>query len=235
MKKFAGLLVLVSCFSGNAWGQSQGAASARQDTIALRSVVEQFLQVQTAGLPGQASFTIGAIDSRMNLPACAAPEAFLPPGSRVWGKTSVGVRCTAPSPWTVYISATVQVVADYVMTAAPLPQGRQITASDLTSIKGDLAALPATVITDGNQAIGKTLSVSLPAGAPLRSDALKTQQAVQQGQMVKVTTTGPGFKVSTEARALNNAAEGQVTQVRTQSGQMVSGVARMGGIIEVTY
>jgi flagellar basal body P-ring formation protein FlgA len=235
MKKLAGLLVLVSCFSGNAWSQNQAVAVARQDTIALRSVVEQFLQVQTAGLPGQASFAIGAIDSRMNLPACAAPEAFLPPGSRVWGKTSVGVRCTAPSPWTVYISATVQIVSDYVITAAPLPQGRQITASDLTSIKGDLAALPSTIITDGNQAVGKTLSVSLPAGAPLRSDALKTQQAVQQGQMVKVTTTGPGFKVSTEARALNNAAEGQVTQVRTQSGQMVSGVARMGGIIEVTY
>lgn len=235
MKKLAGLLVVVSCFSGNAWAQSQHPAGVRQDTSALRSVVEQFLQVQTTGLPGQTSFTIGAIDSRMNLPACAAPEAFLPPGSRIWGKTSVGVRCTAPSPWTVYVSATVQVLADYVITAAPLPQGRQLTASDLTRIKGDLTALPSTIITDGNQAIGKTLSVSLPAGAPLRSDALKTQQAVQQGQLVKVTTTGPGFQVSAEARALNNAAEGQVTQARTQSGQVVSGVARMGGIIEVTY
>jgi flagellar basal body P-ring formation protein FlgA len=231
MKNALLLLLVATSITGNAWSQ----ATARQDTAALRGVVEHFLQSQTAGLPGQSSFTVGSVDARMNLPACAAAEAFLPPGSRIWGKTSVGVRCTAPSPWTIYVPATVQVIADYVITAAPLAQGRQITAGDITKIKGDLTALPASIITDTSQAIGRTASVSLPAGVPLRADTLKTQQAIQQGQVVKLTTTGPGFQVSAEARALNNASEGQVTQVRTQSGQLVSGTARMGGIVEVTY
>ncbi|NEX62674.1 flagellar basal body P-ring formation chaperone FlgA [Noviherbaspirillum galbum] len=208
---------------------------ARQDLVSLRGVADQFLQSQTAGLPGQASHTLGTIDSRLNLPACPAPEAFLPPGSRLWGKTSIGIRCNAPSNWTIYVPASIQVIAEYVVTAVPLAQGHIVTAGDLTKIKGDLATLPATVITNDAQAIGRSVSASLPAGVPLRSDTLKTQQAIQQGQLIKLTTIGPGFQISSEARALNNATEGQVTQVRTPSGQVISGVAKLGGIVEVTY
>ncbi|HEX7634729.1 MAG TPA: flagellar basal body P-ring formation chaperone FlgA [Noviherbaspirillum sp.] len=208
---------------------------ARQQHAALQQTVEQFLHTQAAGLPGTTSISVGAVDPRLNLPACVAPQAFLPAGSRAWGKTTVGVRCTAPVSWTVYILATVRVHGDYVVAAAPLAQGQSISANDLAKAKGDLTTLPAGVITDAAQAIGRTLSISLPAGAPLRHDVLRAQQAIQQGQMVRVTSTGPGFRVSAEARALNNANDGQVAQARTASGQVISGVARMGGIIEVTY
>nr|WP_291983235.1 flagellar basal body P-ring formation chaperone FlgA [Candidatus Accumulibacter sp. ACC005] len=59
--------------------------------------------------------------------------------------------------------------------------------------------------------------------------------AVQQGQSVKLQSTGAGFSVSNEGKALNNASDGQIAQVRTASGQVVSGVARPGGVVEVTY
>lgn len=210
-------------------------AMPRQQHAALRQAVEQFLHAQAAGLPGNASISVGAIDSRLNLPACATPEAFFPPGSRAWGNTTVGVRCAAPTTWTIYVSATVRVHGAYVAAAAPLAQGQAIAPNNLVTMKGDLTSLPAGVITDPSQAIGRTLSISLPAGVPLRQDSLRAQQAIQQGQTVRVTSSGPGFSVSAEARALNNASEGQVAQARTASGQVVSGVARMGGIIEVVY
>ncbi len=53
--------------------------------------------------------------------------------------------------------------------------------------------------------------------------------------MIKLMSSGPGFQVTTEARALNNAAEGQTAQAKTPGGQLVSGIARAGGILEVTY
>ncbi len=207
----------------------------RQDPAALRQTVEQFLRVQSAGLPGQVHLSVGQVDARSNLPACAAPEAFLPHGSRVWGKTTVGVRCSVPLPWTIYISATVQVFGDYVVVAAPLAQGQLIGPNDIAKVKGDLTTLPGGIITDPSQAVGRTVASSLQAGTPLRNDALRSQQVVQQGQTVRVISAGPGFRVSAEARALNNAAEGQVAQARTSSGQVVSGVAKAGGVVEVTY
>jgi len=69
----------------------------------------------------------------------------------------------------------------------------------------------------------------------MRSDQLVAAWAVQHGQSVKTVTHGAGFSVSSEGKALGNAADGQVVQVRTPSGQTVSGIARSGGIVEIRH
>lgn len=208
---------------------------ARQDLNVLKQTAEQFLRTQATGLPGEVRVTIGSIDPRTKLPACVAPEAFLPASSKAWGKTSVGLRCSAPSRWTIYVQAKVQVHGEYIAAATPLSQGQTISQSDLAKVKGDLTTLPAGVITDVSQAIGRTAATTIALGSPLRQDALRNQQAIQQGQAVRVIVNGAGFSVSSEARALNNANEGQLTQVRTPAGQVVSGIAKLGGIVELTY
>ncbi|MEO7576402.1 MAG: flagellar basal body P-ring formation chaperone FlgA [Massilia sp.] len=215
--------------------QAQQAAPARQDLAALRAVAQDYLQTQTAGLPGQVSVEIGPLDQRMQLAACAAPEAFQQPGARAWGKTTVGVRCAAPSSWTVYIQAKVSVLSDYVAAAVPLAAGQTIEQSQLVLLKGDIAAMPNGIVTDMAQALGRSSLTALPAGLPLRLDALRSKPVVQQGQLVRVVSSGEGFKVSAEARAIANAGEGQVVQVRTPAGTIISGVARQGGLVEVVF
>ena len=210
-------------------------APARQDHGVLRQTASQILTVQAGGLPGQITVTVGAIDPRLNLAACTAPEAFLPNGARAWGKTSVGVRCVAPSPWTVYIPAMVQVQGEYLAAAVPLAQGQTIGPNDVARVSGDLTALPPGIVTEQSQAVGHTLARSVAVGAPLRQDALRSQQAVAQGQVVRLVSSGPGFKVTADGRALANGSDGQVVQVKTQNGQVVSGVARAGGTVEVTF
>jgi flagella basal body P-ring formation protein FlgA len=206
---------------------------ARQDGAALRKLAESYLQAQSAGLPGKVTIRMGAVDPRLSLPACPAPEAFQQPGARPWGKTTVGVRCTAPA-WSMFLQAQVSVVADYVTAAVPLAQGQAIDAGQLTTMQGDLAALPNGIITDMAQAVGRTPAVSLPAGTPLRLDALKSKPVVQQNQAVRIVSRGENFSVSGEGKAIGNAGEGQVVQVRTPRGAIVSGTARNGGIVEVT-
>jgi flagellar basal body P-ring formation protein FlgA len=207
----------------------------RQSQEAIRDTVEQFLQTQTTGLPGQVGIVIGSIDSRLNLPACNALQPFLPNGSRAWGKTTIGVRCTTPSSWTIYVTATVRVQADYLIAAVPLTQGQIIGPNDIARTKGDLTSLPAGVLTDSSQALGRTTINSFAVGTALRHDALRNPLAVQQGQNVRLISIGPGFRISTEARALANASEGQMVQVRTPGGQVVSGIAKAGSIVEVNY
>ena len=212
---------------------AQQAAAPRQDLKALQGVVEQFLKVQGAGLPGTVSVEVRPLDARMSLAACPAPEAFLQPGARAWGNTTVGVRCAAPTAWKVYIQAKVSVQGEYVAAAVPLAQGQPIEQSQLVLMQGDLAALPNGVLTDMAQAVGRSSTVSVQAGAPLRLDGLKSKPVVQQGQAVRVVSTGAGFSVSAEARAIGNASEGQVVQVRTPAGKILSGVAKEGGLVEV--
>ncbi|MFC0166622.1 flagellar basal body P-ring formation chaperone FlgA [Pseudoduganella danionis] len=210
-------------------------ASQRQDPATLRRTVEQFLQVQTAGLPGQVTLSIGAIDPRMQLAACAEPQAFFMAGARAWGKTTVGVRCVAPSPWTIYVQATVTVIGDYVASAVPLAQGQSIDDKQLVTLKGDLTMLPAGIATEAAQVIGRSANISLPAGTPLRLDTLRSKPVVQSGQLVRVITSGNGFSVSSEGRAMSTAGDGQVVQVRTAGGQQISGIAKAGGMVEVAF
>ncbi|MQA20867.1 flagellar basal body P-ring formation chaperone FlgA [Rugamonas rivuli] len=209
--------------------------AAYQDPAALKRSVEQFLQVQSGGLPGQVTVAVGAVDPRMNLAACAEPQAFFMPGARAWGKTTVGVRCATPTAWTVYIQATVTVVGDYIASAAPLAQGQAIEAGQLVTLKGDLTMLPAGIATDMGQVIGRSTNISLPPGTPLRLDTLRSKPVVQSGQLVRLVSSGNGFSVSAEARAMSTAGDGQVVQVKTSGGQQITGIAKAGGLVEVAF
>jgi flagellar basal body P-ring formation protein FlgA len=209
--------------------------SSREESGSIRTAAEQYLRMQTAGLAGTVTITVGQVDPRLRLSACASLESFIPAGSKPWGRTTVGVRCTAPEVWTVYVQATVKVIGEYVAAQSPLAQGQMIGPADLTVVRGDLTSLPAGVVLTPSQAIGRTATVSIPSGAPLRSDALRAYPVVQQGQTVRLVTSGPGFQVSADGKALNTGVDGQVVQARTASGQLISGIAKPGGIVEVGH
>lgn len=211
------------------------ATYARQDPSQVRRAVEEFLAIQTKGLPGTVSFTIGAIDPNNNLAPCPALEAFIAPGARLWGKTSVAVRCRAEGGWSLYVPVHIKLLGEYLVIARPLTQGQIVAREDLATQTGDLAELPSGVLTDPSQAIGRSLTMSVVSGRPLRADMLRQTPALQQGQSVKVVSYGPGFQVATEGKALTNAIDGQVVQVRTASGQTVTGIARHGGSVEIKY
>ena len=222
---------LLGAVAGLSLAMPQVAAAQSQQ---LFSALDSYLRTQTQGLPGKVSYTIGQLDTRTQLSACDAFEPFLPAGNKLWGKATVGVRCLGPSSWTVYVPVQVRVAGDYLIAARTLPAGYVLGADDIVTRSGDLGSLPANIITDEKQAIGKTVRNGFAAGQALRGDLLIAPLAVLQGQTVRTVARGPGFSVSSEGRALNNAAEGQLVQVRTPSGQTVSGVARANGVVEIS-
>ncbi|MCB5187984.1 flagellar basal body P-ring formation protein FlgA [Methylobacillus caricis] len=239
LKQYAGKLVAAFCsltLCSSLLGVTPVyAQTASQDLTLIRQKVEDFLLAQSAGYPGKVSVSAVAIDSRLKLADCASMQMFLPHGSRAWGRTSVGVRCNAPSVWTVYVQANVQVMADYLIAAAPLVQGHIITERDLATNRGDLAKLPPGIFTDSTQAVGMRVGLSLSAGTVLRQEMLRITPVVQQGQKVILSSAGRGFSISAEGTALGNAGEGQRVKVKVANGQVVSGLARQGGQIEVVF
>lgn len=206
-----------------------------QDTDPIRRSVEDFVRIQTRGLPGEVGFTIGPLSASAQKPPCPRPDVSLPKGARLWGRTSVLVECNGSTRWSQYVSVHVRVVGDYLVAGKALTGGQTLGESDFVRQKGDLTELPAGIITDPSQAVGRSLAMPVAAGMPLRSDLMKQVSAVQQGQMVRVVSRGQGFQVASEGQALNNAAEGQVVKVRLPNGQVVSGLARAGGQVDVGY
>lgn len=226
------LLIITVCCS---LALSPLAVQAQQDPAPVKKAIENWLKIQTKGLPGQVSWDIGGLDPGNQLASCGQFDINRPAGARPWGRTNLVVRCLGEAGWRVYVPVHVRVKADYLISARPIAQGQAVSPDDLATELGDLSELPGNILTDATVAVGKVAASSIPAGRPLRADMLKSQTVIRQGQTVKVISRGPGFAVANEGRALANAQQGQVAQVRLGSGQIVSGVAQADGSIEVGY
>jgi flagella basal body P-ring formation protein FlgA len=193
--------------------------------------IESFLRSQTAGLPGTVGITIDTPKSGP-LPACAAPQVFLPRGVRPWGRISVGVRCAADRPWTRYVQAHIAVRGTYYAAERPIHAGQRLAPSDVSRRQADLTTLPRNIVVDAAQFNGATAINPIAAGAPLRQESLRLPAAIQQGQHVKVSTQGTGFIISAEGKAMASAAVGARIQIKMQDGQLLSGVVSPDGTVE---
>ena len=204
----------------------------QQDGESIRATALGFLQQQSAGLPGHVSITVAPVFPR-GLAACTSLEPFMPPGARTYGHTTVGVRCIGAKPWTLYVSARIAVDVTYYVASRQIGAGEALSAADFMPRSGDLANLPQTIITDPNQATGAVALARISAGLPLRTDMLRSSASVVIGQTVKVIAVGSNFTISAEGSALNNAEPGQQVRVRTSGGQIISGVVKDAGTVQV--
>lgn len=227
-----GARFLLGCLFGLAY--LPPGLAAPQDINLIRQAAESYARQQTAHLPGQVTITVGAIEP-VQFTACTKLQAFLPLSAKLWGNSTVGVRCASAAQWSLFVPVTVRVQGPVVVAARPLPSGKQLAAEDVVLQNAELTQLPSGILNDANEVLGKTLGVGVNAGQALRQDMLRAALVIRQGQVVKLIAQGEGFKVSSEGRALANAAAGQTVQVKAQNGQTVSGTARADGSVEVQY
>lgn len=210
------------------------ATASAGDEEAIRRAVDEFLLRQAKSLPGPARHDIGRIEASGVAPGCKSISVSAQAGSRPWGRTHVQARCTAGASWSLYVPVDIHVTADYVISARALRAGQTLTAADVTTLRGDLAELPANILTDPALAVGQIAASALPAERPLRADLLRKPVVVRQGQNTRVIAGGAGFEVASEGKAMGNALAGQVVQVRMASGQVISGVAQADGSVRLT-
>ena len=223
-----GLVMIAALFFAPA------SAIAQQASAPVEAAARALIEENTQGLPGEVAIEISPLDPGNLLPPCSDPAAFLPNSTRAWGAFSVGVRCESPVNWTVYLQARVRVAADYFVAARPLPAGKILGPADLEQRRGDIAALPADVLTDASQATGRPTRQALAQGTPLQSRMLRIPEAVRQGSRVTVFSQGKAFRVSNTGRALNSAAPGETVRVRLPNNQVVIGTALHDGTIEIS-
>ena len=204
----------------------------RMDVQQLLTPARRYLIAENAAL-GDVQVDLTSPDARLDLAACAETEAFLPPGARAQGHTTVGVRCVRPVQWTVYMQANVHIRGHYLVAARPLAPGEVLALSDVVSKEGELTGVPAGNLGDADAIIGRQLLTAVSTGQALRREWLKVQTVVSSGQSVHLRVLGRGFEVSGEGTVIAGAGEGQPVQVRTARGNVLSGVAHAGGTVDI--
>jgi len=192
-----------------------------------------FLEKQ--GLPngGEVEVVVGEIDSRLTLAPCARYEPFVPPGAKLWGRSSLGVRCVEGANWTVFVPIEVRVWSVVQVAARPIARGRPVTQDDVRLDRVDLTRISGSVLAADETFEGNVAVRSIGAGEPLRRDLLRPPPIMAAGDPVRVVYDGTGFAISVDGKALAPAGDGQTVRVATAAGRVLSGVARPGHVVVV--
>jgi flagella basal body P-ring formation protein FlgA len=193
-----------------------------QDAALVTAEVESFLRTQAETYPG--SVEVAAEAPRITRQrACSALQPFLPSGQRLRSRMTVGVRCAAPDSWTLYVQANLGIQGYYYVANRSIQVGDLVSLDDLAAREGDLLRLSSGVVFDPSQVVGHIATQRVAAGSPLKSSALRSPDSVQRGQMVRTEARGAGFVASGEGQALQSGAPGVQIQVKSSSGQIVTG------------
>lgn len=204
-----------------------------QDMHAVWRTAEEFAREQTRAITGEVDIEMAPVEQKLRLAACRELKPYVPAGSRLWGKSHVGVRCQTPESWSLMVPLTIRVMGQALYSARPIGRGQNLAPIDIESRPADLTQLPAGVLTDPKDAIDKVATVALAAGLPLRRDMLKGATVVMAGDDVTVTFAQDNLRVSSMGKAVGNGAVGDPIQVRTSSGKVLRGFVAGKGVVEV--
>lgn len=175
--------------------------------------------------PLRMEVAVGALDTRLRLAPCARIEPYLPPGTRLWGKSRLGVRCMeGPSRWSVFLPVTIKAYGPAWVLKSHLAPGTPIRAEDVVEAEVDWAEETSPVVADPAQWTGQTAARSLAPGQTLRQNMLKPMQVFQAGTQVRVVAQGQGFSVASDGQAMTPGVVGQPARVRMDNGRIMSGI-----------
>ena len=108
----------------------------------ITAAAENYLKLSIGSSDDRIVPTAGYLDPRLQLPRCtAALDPYLRPGTKLSGRTIVGVRCTGSRPWKVYLPVYVAVMETVLITNSSMPRGYLIQPEDVEIATRDVSGL----------------------------------------------------------------------------------------------
>lgn len=180
--------------------------------------------VPSGGAPLRLEVTLGALDSRLRLASCAQVEPYLPAGTRLWGRSRVGLRCVdGVAKWNVFLPVTVKARGRAWVIRGDVASGAALGEADVMEAEVDWAEDASPVVIDPRQWVGQVATRALSTGQTLRQNMIRPAQVFQAGTQIRVVAQGPGFQISSDGQALSAGVVGQLTRVRMDNGRIMSG------------
>jgi flagella basal body P-ring formation protein FlgA len=185
-----------------------------QSHDSIVAAVKAYLMQTVANQSKNAKIVVTPLDHRLKLHQCDTPlVTFSPPGGSKMGRTSVGVRCEGPAPWSLYVSAKVGLEIPVVIAKRDLARGEPITASDVKLEISDTTHLLRGYYGSLDEVIGRTLKRTLRRGKVITPSSLVVQKTVRRGEQVTIMAGAGGIEVRMQGKAMKNGNPGDLIPV----------------------
>ena len=222
-------------FAGAAQAQAVADPAAELGALTQRWLDDALTRNQAPGATLRMEVSVGTLDSRLRLAPCSRVEPYLPAGSRLWGRTRLGLRCVeGSSAWNVFLPVTIKAWGPAWVLTGNVAPGAVLTANDAAQAEVDWAADTAPVLANPEAWLGQTATRQLMAGQALRQSMVKAPSLFKAGAQVRVSAQGPGYAVTSAGQALSAGSVGQTVRVRMDNGRIVSGIVSEDGTVTIT-
>lgn len=205
---------------------AQAAAPAQWSQQTQEWINQHLLAQVNPELPLRPEVEVGRFDSRLRLAPCTRVEPFLPAGTRLWGRSRIGLRCIdGPVAWSVFLPIRVRAWGPAWVLRHPVAAGTSLKADDLEQTEIDWAEHLSPPLARPEQWLGQAPSRNLQPGTVLRQGMLRQAQLFASGSQVRLQVQGTGFTIMASGTALGHGVQGQAVRVRLPNRQVVEGVA----------
>lgn len=168
---------------------------------------------------------VGELDRRLRLAPCARIEPYIPAGTRLWGKTRLGLRCLEGSAkWNVFLPVTIKAYGPAWVIRDQVAPGAVLTAADAVEAEVDWAEQASPIVSQPSQWVGQVASRTLTSGQALRQAMIRPAQVFQAGTQIRVVAQGPGFQIVSAGQAMSAGVIGLPARVRMDNGRVMSGL-----------
>jgi flagella basal body P-ring formation protein FlgA len=193
---------------------THGANQRHQSHDSIVAAVETYLMQTVANHDKHAKIVVTPLDHRLKLHQCDTPLAtFSPPGGTKMGRTSVGVRCESPAPWSLYVSAKVGLEIPVVIANRDLARGEAITARDVKLEISDTTHLLRGYYGSVDEVVGRIPKRTLRRGKVVTPSSLVVEKTVRRGEQVTIMAAAGGIEVRMQGKAMKNGNPGDLIPV----------------------
>jgi len=212
-------------------------AMERQPLEDIKSSVMEFIDnTMEANTGAEVKIKVGTIDPRLNLRLCSSPlEPFNRRTGNLSGNVTVGVRCSAPKPWTLYVPVEISVFEQVIASAHPLTRGQLIVPQALKVIKLRTSHQHIAYYKNPKNVIGMVASRNIGAGKIITPRLIQAPTVVKRGENVTLLAKTPHLTVRMKGKAMEDGAKGELIKVRNiSSNRVIEGTVEKTGIVKVT-
>jgi flagellar basal body P-ring formation protein FlgA len=206
-----------------------------RESIEHTAYMYAFEQVQASY--DNAQIAMDSIDKRLRLHACDRPlEAFTTNNRKVGlGKQTIGVKCSSPVAWSLYVPVKVKVFRPVVIASRPLAANQLISKEDIKVVSLDIGSFNQGYVKNPQQIIGQQLKYRLSMGTVINPNSLKQQKIIKRGELISLVAVAGKMEVRMSGTALSDGSLGQRVRVKNSSSKrVVEGVVDGPGVIKIT-
>ena len=207
------LLLFLVCFTPARAGTDQS-----QSHAAIIAAAKTHLLQATSHMTQKSTIDITPLDHRLRLIQCDTPlETFSPAGASTRGRTTVGVRCSSPKPWTLYVSANIGLQGAVVVATHDLSRGSAIGPDDVRLMERDTSHLLRGYFDALDQVVGRTVKRTLHRDQVITPNLLRAHKTISRGQKVTILAGSAGIEVRMQGKALRQGNPGDLIPVQNMA------------------